>query len=518
MHLPSHTLLPCLRRIWPLLALPLLGACGAAPTVAERPDSLQLDPLRLANRITWGANSAVLRQIETLGSSAYLQQQLHPDPKLRLPEPVQQQIDLMRISQQPLLQLAQQLQQQHRAAQDLHDAAERKAALKAYQQDLDRLGREAASRSLLRALYSPNQLEAQMTWFWGNHFSVYQHKHQLRALLGDYEEQLRSHALGRFRDLLGVSAHHPAMLLYLDNQQNSAGHINENYARELLELHTLGVDGGYSQRDVQELARILTGVGVNAGGKPRANARAERDSYPQQQLFEFHPQRHERGSKQLLGQTIDANGLAELDQALDLLARHPATARFICRKLARYFTGNEPSGVLLAEMSKTFSASDGRIDATLQTLFHSREFAASLGQQFKDPLHYVLSAVRLAYDDKAILNTAPLGNWLNRMGEPLYGRQTPDGYPLDPAAWISPGQMSTRFEIARAIGSGSAGLFRSEQMPAMEKPAFPQLANGVYYNYWQRTLAPATLQALQQAQSPQEWNTLLLAAPEFMYR
>jgi hypothetical protein len=133
-------------------------------------------------------------------------------------------------------------------------------------------------------------------------------------------------------------------------------------------------------------------------------------------------------------------------------------------------------------------------------------------------VHYVVSAVRLAYDGKPILNAGPMINWLNRMGEGLYNRATPDGYPLTESAWTGPGQLAVRFEIARAIGSGSAGLFKSDGPAPMERPAFPQLANALYYGALKDSLAAATVQALDQAASPQEWNMLLLSSPEFMMR
>jgi uncharacterized protein (DUF1800 family) len=156
----------------------------------------------------------------------------------------------------------------------------------------------------------------------------------------------------------------------------------------------------------------------------------------------------------------------------------------------------------------------------LRTLLTSPEFALSLslGSKFKDPVHYVVAAIRLAYDDKPIFNAAPLLNWLNRMGEPLYGRQTPDGYPLVEAAWASPGQITTRFEIAKAIGSGNAGLFKTAEAQPQERPALPQLANSLYFQSLQKTLSPATRQALDQAGSQQEWNTFLLSSPEMMHR
>jgi uncharacterized protein (DUF1800 family) len=161
---------------------------------------------------------------------------------------------------------------------------------------------------------------------------------------------------------------------------------------------------------------------------------------------------------------------------------------------------------------------DGDIASVLATLFSAPEFRQSLRQQFKDPVHYVVSAVRIAYDDKPILNTNPMAGWLSRLGESPYNRQTPDGYPLTASAWNSSGQMNTRFEIAKAIGSGSAGLFKADGPQGQDRPAFPQLATPLYYNAVRQTLTPATRQALDQATSPQEWNVFLLASPEFMNR
>jgi uncharacterized protein (DUF1800 family) len=210
--------------------------------------------------------------------------------------------------------------------------------------------------------------------------------------------------------------------------------------------------------------------------------------------------------------------LAEVDAALDLLARHPSTARFVSRKLASYFVSDTPPDALVDQMAKRFLATDGNIAEVLHTMIASPAFTASLGSKFKDPTHYVVSAVRLAYDDKIVLNAGPMLNWLNRMGEAPYGHQTPDGYSLTRAAWASPGQMTTRFEIAKAIGSGNAGLFKASGPQPAERAAFPQLANALYYQYWQSLVSPATRAALDAAASPQDWNTYLLASPEFMAR
>jgi uncharacterized protein (DUF1800 family) len=285
-----------------------------------------------------------------------------------------------------------------------------------------------------------------------------------------------------------------------------------------MELHTLGVDGGYTQRDVQELARILTGFGVNVGADTPNVRPALRGQYLRDGLFEFNPNRHDYGEKIFLGRKIDGHGAAELDEALDRLARHPATARFVCRKLAVFLVSDAPPAKLVERMSATFLATDGNIAATLRTMFASPEFKLSLNGKFKDPVHYVISAVRLAYDDKVILNVGPMINWLNRMGEPVYGRQTPDGYPMTRAEWASAGQLATRFEIAKAVGYGSAGLFKSEGPGGIERAAFPQLANALYFESLQGVLGNSTRQALDRATSAQEWNMLLLASPEFMQR
>jgi uncharacterized protein (DUF1800 family) len=352
-----------------------------------------------------------------------------------------------------------------------------------------------------------------------NHFSVFQGKANLRLWIASYEEDaVRPHALGRFRDLLRAVTLHPAMLRYLDNEQNAAGRINENLAREVMELHTLGVDGGYTQRDVQEMARVLTGVGINATGEDRKVRRELQDQYLRSGLMEFHPGRHDQDPKTLLGQPLRSRGLAEVQEALDRLAAHPATARRIARKLAVWWIDDEPPDAVVSALADAYTSSQGDIAQVLSTLFNRPEFGAAARRKFKDPMRFAISAVRLAYDDRPVLNAGPVLGWLQRMGEPLYGRVTPDGYPMVASAWVSPGQLTTRFEIAKAIGSGSAGLFRVEGMQPGDRPAFPQLSNALYYRALRATLAPATRATLGQAASPQEWNALLLSSPEFMRR
>ena len=490
-------------RIFAVLWVVLLAACSSVPT-----PKLAVAPIDAAaqrawlDRVSWGTNAEDARQVESVGVARWLGVQLHPGPAT-LPSAAQAQIDAMRISRTPIEQLTRELEDQRKAAEALTDDDAKKAARQAYQQALNRLAREAQQRFLLRALYSPNQLQEQMTWFWMNHFNVSIRKANIRALVGDYEETaIRPHALGRFRDLLGATLHHPAMLRYLDNAQNAARRINENYARELMELHTLGVGSGYSQGDVQELARVLTGVGVSQGDG----------------RFEFNPARHDTGSKKLLGAPITQRGLAEVDEALDRLARAPATARFISNKLAVYFVADVPPPALVERMSATFQRSDGDIAAVLTTMFESPEFAASLGRKFRDPVHYAVASVRLAYGARVVTNVDPVIGWINRMGETLYAHETPDGYPLTQDAWASAGQMTTRFEIARAIGANGAVLFRGDDKAPLEKPPFPALAESAPVRDGLPALSGATRQALAQAATPQDWNTFYLASPEHNHR
>jgi uncharacterized protein (DUF1800 family) len=494
----------------------------AAPGYAAPGATLQaakVDPDKLLNRISWGANASSSAALQTLGMDPYLDQQLHR-PSAVLPAAIQAQIDGMTIVQQPFPQMMFALEAQREAAAQKKGSDD--TLRKAYQQELTRLAREAVSRSLLRAVYSPAQLQEQMVWFWMNHFNISNQKQNLRAMLGDFEEQaIRPYALGNFRDLLGATVMHPAMLRYLDNEHNAVGRINENYARELMELHTMGVGSGYSQTDVQELARVLTGVGVNLSSTaPRLRADLQK-AYFRKGLFEFNPKRHDFGDKQLLGKRIRGRGLPELDETINLLSRQPATARFISRKLAMYFVSDSPSPALIDSMAQSFLRNDGDIPSMLKTMFDTPEFAASLGLKFKDPLHYVIASVRLAYDGASIVNSSPMLNWLNNLGQQSNGHQTPDGYSLEESSWASPAQMASRFDIAKTIAAGSPGLFRSEnselKIAAKDLPR-PALANSEYVKNWVKKFSPQSQQALQQAGSPQEWAAFFLASPEMMRR
>lgn len=505
-----------------------IGICAtlaAAPAAAA--PALTLQQGALLDRLTWGRNGPAAFEIARLGTARWIDIQLHPGNAVLLPEPVAAQVAALPLNA-PLVAILRSAEDLNRAANALTNPDAKAAAKKVYTDLIGGLGHQAAERSILYALYSPAQLREVMTWFWFNHFNVHSPKNNIRALVGDYETAIRAHALGRFRDLIEVTLRHPAMLAYLDNAQNANGHINENYAREIMELHTMGVSSGYSQNDVQELARILTGVGVDMKPEdPKVGSQHAADLV-REGLFEFNPNRHDYGDKLFLGHPIAGRGFGEVEEALDILCTQPATAHHVALQLARQFVGDAPPPALVDRMAATFLRTRGEIAAVMATMIASPEFNRSLGTKFKDPTHYVLSAVRLAFDDRIVVNTQPIEGMLNRLAEGLYNHPTPDGYPSDAAAWNGPGQLALRFEIARQIGGGAPGLFKSASAPSPPPPVpglpLPQQTPVPIPDLRRRVavLFPAAVSAtaatLAQAKTPAEFDALFLSSPAFMRR
>jgi len=497
----------------------ILAVAGAAvlPTWAMSSEPSRED-IQWLDRVTYGPSTATVEEYRKLGRRRFLDEQLHPKD-VHLPQAPADQIAALDISRANPADLLATIFKEQQRINALPDETQKQADRKTLNDKGNKFSYEAARREILRALYSPAQLQEQLTWFWLNHFSVFQYKANDAWLVGDYAEHaIRPRALGHFRDLVMATLTHPAMLQYLDNAQNAAGHINENYARELMELHTLGVGSGYTQQDIQELARVLTGVGVNASGNEPKLKPEWQKLYRRQGAFEFNPARHDFGSKTLLGQRIDGGGFDEVEKAVDVIVSQPACAQFVSRKLAMYFVSDNPPRSLTDRMAKTFQKTHGDIAEVLEVLFKSREFEASLGGKFKDPMHFVISTVRLAYDGKSIVNTHPVLNWLNALGEAPFGRQTPDGYPLTESGWGSSGQISRRFEIARNIGSGNGGLFDPEDGTPATTTGFPQLTGRLYFSAVEPFLSTNARTALERAGSQLEWNTFLLASPDFNYR
>ena len=501
-------------------ALGISGCSSPAPKPAPVAKATALPVLRRQDmlwleRVTFGIDGESVAELHHLGRARYLDHQLEGGDSL--PAPVAAEIDALEVEHLDPVRTLADVNAQYKTINAMPDSPEKEAARKSMNERAGKLAYEAIRGELLRATYSPAQLEEQMVWFWLNHFSVHQYKANLRWLVADYADHaIRPHALGHFKDLVLATLEHPAMLQYLDNSQNAAGHINENYARELMELHTLGVNSGYTQEDVQQLARILTGSGINFGNPPKLKPEWQR-LYRREGAFEFNPARHDFGDKVFLGKHIAGSGFAEVDAAVDLIVRQPACGRFIARQIAMYFVADNPPPQLVERMAQVFSRTDGDIAAVLKEMFLSPEMDAALGGKFKDPMRFVISAVRFAYDGRTITNTRPMFNWLNGLGEMPFGRQTPDGYPLTEVSWASSGQMSRRLEIARAIGSGNAGLFDAEEGAAASATGFPQLSNRLYFEAVEPFLAARTRAALSKASSQQEWNTFLLASPDFNY-
>ena len=495
-----------------------LVVCACAPVLAQPNTAQTREDILWLNRVTYGINTSTLAEYRRVGRSAFLREQLAPRDA-SLPPQIAQQIDALPVSHSQLPQVMSMVDADKARNKAITDPAQLEQGRRSLRERGEQFAVQAIQRDMLRAVYSPAQLQEQLVWFWLNHFSVYSHTHDTKWMVGDYEEYaIRPNALGHFRDLVMATVKHAAMLQYLDNEQNADGKLNENYARELMELHTLGVDAGYSQHDVQELARVLTGVGLNFGSVVPELKPEWQPLYRHEGVFEFNPARHDFGSKSLLGQSIAGSGFGEVEQAVTLLVRQPACARFISRRLAMYFVADNPPPELVERMARTFQKTDGDIAAVLRVMFTSRELTASLGQKFKDPMHFVVSAVRLAYDGRPIANPEPLVQWLEALGEPIYGRPTPDGYSLTQDGWDSSGQMVHRLEVAHLFSADDAGLFHLKGDGAANVSGFPRLVSRVYFDDVEPYLSVRTATTLERSGSQQEWNALLLASPEFNYR
>ena len=511
--------------------LPALACAGQttpqrlpSATVVAKVDGLSVADIAWLRRDGFGLDSATLARYRELGRTRFLDEQRAGGDDT-LPPQVAAQIPALPVVNTPLPALWADLRAHQKQFKDTPAGAAKDAAKKAIGKYRRDVYLQAAQAEMLHAVYGGDQLKEQLVWFWLNHFSIYANKGPVRVFAADYEEHvIRPHALGKFKDLVMATLQSPAMLVFLDNVHNVKGKTNENYARELMELHTLGVGSGYTQMDVQQLMRVLTGAGLLPPKfAERAGAfRRERPGFVRNGLFEFNPNKHDYGDKSFLGQTISGSGYAEIEQAVDLIVRQPACAHFVSQQLAEYFIADKPSPALVDAMAHTFERSDGDIAAVVRTMLLSKEAAAVGGHKFKDPMRFLVSSMRLTYDGQPIPNAVPLVNWLRAMGEPLYGRITPDGWPLDSASWTGSGQLSKRFDFARVIGSGRNRLFVEGEGADTTRslpPGPPDLkGSALYRDAIEPRLAEATRDALAKAKSPMEWNTFLLSSPDFNYR
>jgi uncharacterized protein (DUF1800 family) len=552
------------------------------------------------NRLGFGPRPGELKRVQQIGYERYIEEQLNPDSIPISRELADRVAAYSTLQMSPLalfIEYWRPVMEAQREYRQLGKSAGRGAGKNNPGKQAVRKARirarvvasEAVQARLLRAIEGPRQLQEVMTAFWFNHFNVFAGKGLDLIWTGSFEQTaIRPHTMGKFRALLGATARHPAMLFYLDNWRNTApgspgarknfDGINENYARELMELHTLGVNGGYTQHDVIALAHILTGWGLPPRREERAQMREQMTSAVgaggfgrfrrlrrragenpggvasiDPSGFYFDASRHDFQSKTFLGHTIAGAGLSEGEHALDILARSPATARHLSYQLAQYFIADNPPPALVDRMAARYTASDGEIRAVLETMFSSGEFweRRHYRAKFKTPYEFVISSVRATGAPSR--NFRPLYGAMALLGMPLYGCQTPNGYANTQEAWLNPDAMMMRVSFATALGTGYLPLERppfeeNAGGAAMTMPAAPTREPKLFgkrganprigidtaaaegrvpemvppdavalANTIGQGLAPATASAVEQA-NPALRASLILGSPDFMMR
>src|ERR1043166_824965 len=414
--------------------------------------------IHFLNRTSFGPRREDVEKIQRLGIRAYLDEQLHPE---RITDNIVEEkiagLKTMRLSSRELTDLYTTPQQ---AKQRLAQNPEMTP-----RQDMMQGPRvvilELQQARLLRAVYSQRQLYEVMSDFWSNHFNIFAAKGADRWLSTAYDrDTIRPRALGRFKDLLLATAQSPAMLFYLDNWLSASPNapvarfapanrrrgLNENYARELMELHTLGVEGGYTQKDVQEVARCFTGWSIV---QPRRGGE-----------FTFRSFMHDDGEKTVLGHKIPAGGgMKDGEMVIDILTHHPSTAKFISTKLVRRFVSDTPPPALVDRVTQVYLKSDGDIREMLRTIFPSPEFYSkeSYVAKIKSPFELAVSAIRAVGAD--VSNTLMVTQFISKMGQPLYRYQPPTGFPDKAEQWVNTGALLERLNFGLAL---SANKLRSE--------------------------------------------------------
>ena len=477
------------------------------------------------NRIGFGPRPGDVRRVRELGLQRYVEQQLQPERiadtavDARLAGLTTIRMSAAQIQtefEQPLLEA--------RRRRQLAAEKSTEPLLAPTQVRANQLMVELGEQKVIRAIYGERQLQEVLTDFWFNHFNVDARKGRDRFLLTTYErEAIRPHVLGKFRDLLEATAKSPAMLFYLDNWMSvdpdavrpgpggalRAGNrqkrgLNENYGRELMELHTLGVDGGYSQQDVIEVARAFTGWTI---GNPRQGGG-----------YFFNARLHDAGEKVVLGHRIKAGGgESDGEQVLGILATHPSTARFIATKLVRRFVGDIPPASLVDRAAARFLDSGGDIREVVRTIVTSPEFLRpdAYRAKVKSPFEFIVSAVRATGAE--VDDATPLVRALQQLGMPLYACQPPAGYKDTADAWVNTGALVNRMNLALALASNRlrgitvdhADAGDGQQSPTDDR-RFGELFNG--------EVSDTTLATMARATTPAQTLALALGSPEFQKR
>jgi uncharacterized protein (DUF1800 family) len=539
----------------PMAVLLLQLPAGATVTSSVPNDERAI--VHALNRLAFGARPSDVAAVQRMGLGAWIEAQLRPE---RIPNAALEQ----RLTQFPTLTLdsstiardyvqparearrQRQLQAQGAPANG-QPSPEMSMAPGEPPNEVLRRGRqvfaELSEAKVLRAVYSERQLEEVLVDFWFNHFNVFGRKGRTEIYVGEYERDvIRPHVLGNFRELLEATAKSPAMLFYLDNWMSSAPNapdvqmnqrnlrprpgqnparrqppnvvprpnaaqpannrrargLNENYARELLELHTLGVDGGYTQQDVVEVARAFTGWTI--GRQDQGD-------------FRFAPAMHDRGAKKILGNTIAAGGgVEDGEKVLDLLARHPSTARHISFKLAQRFISDTPPETIVSRAAEVFRTTNGNLREVVRAIVTSNEFFApeAYRAKVKTPFEFVVSALRVTNAD--VRTAAQAVRALVGLGMPLYLCQPPTGYDETAETWVSSGALVNRMNFALAISSGQV---RGVSIAKSARGDSTRVRDEIVRNALAGDISTATLETLGKATTPEQMLALAIGSPEF---
>lgn len=558
--------------LWSMAAAVVVA--GSAVVASPAPvDPVEDQVVHVLNRLGYGPRPGDVARVAAMGVDAYIEQQLHPE---RIDDSALQQrlaaFPTLTLSSAEInrdyfapAEAERQAQRQAAAREGMTPtpatppASPTPAApLTSARQREQQILQDLMQAKVVRTVASERQLEEVLTDFWFNHFNVFSGKGQVRAYLTSYERDvIRPHVLGNFRDMLGAVAESPAMLFYLDNFQNvdpkasqrqaeqleaqrnrpvararqrqmtdeqreqqeqrlmtlrNRG-LNENYARELMELHTLGVDGGYTQADVVAVARTFTGWTID---RPRDGG-----------SFQFNAQVHDNDPKVVLGTTIKAGGKKDGEAVLDLLSTHPATAQFIATKLARRFVADEPPAALVDRVAKVFLDTKGDLRAVTRAVITSPEFfsAEYRRAKVKTPLEFVVSAVRAT--GATLVTPASLVQALRDLGMPLYGAQPPTGYGDTAEDWINTGALLKRLNFAIAL-AGAQGQGRGQGQGQLRgvrltiRGMAPDTSEATRTKLIETLIgtevSTMTSTTLAKADSPQHLVALTLGSPEFQRR
>jgi uncharacterized protein (DUF1800 family) len=485
---------------------------GATADVPLRRDISEDEPVwHVLNRLSYGPRPRDIDRVVSIGVDSYVEEQLASESiheelmfeyriagldTLSLPAADLRTSELEWVHDNPISMGAAKLMQ---------------LPIVSVQTEPGRVVSQLQQARVLRAAYSRRQLLEKMVEFWSDHFNVDQNKGDCRWLKTVQEREIRRHALGNFRDLLSASMHSPAMLVYLDNTiscRRSAAcpaPPNENYARELLELHTLGVRGGYGLHDIQEVARCLTGWSVQSAWELQPGE------------FIFRTDCHDGGEKHVLGRLIPSGqGQQDGERLLDILCGHPSTAKFISEKLCRYFVCNEPSAKLVERLADAFLRTKGEIRQVLSTLFHSEEFQKSSRQKFKRPFNFVISALRSVDADTNGEGVIP---YLYQMGHGPFRWPLPDGYPTTMESWLPTLKVRWQFAID-LMEQRISGTVCPEWPKQLGENALESL-RVISRMVLGRALPNSQAEALVAASYPtvtnrnQLWTALCLSSPQF---